>query len=141
MGQRLAFVAEQQNNVAGLRLGFEKLQAKPRLLDVLGDLTPLQRVPGASPAELFFRNALDNCERLMLTPSRASISARSRGIVQLGRSATGCKSNGVATRSAAALFTGGGPAATAAFSASTPPRMKSLRHRRTELAPENWTGR
>ena len=41
------------------------------------------RVPGSSPAELFFRKTLDSCERLMRTPSRASISARRRGIVQL----------------------------------------------------------
>jgi hypothetical protein len=32
MGQRLAFVAEQRNNVARLGLALEKLQAKPRLL-------------------------------------------------------------------------------------------------------------
>jgi hypothetical protein len=67
----------------------------------------------------------------MLTPSRASISARSRGIVQLVRSATGSLSKGVATRSAASLFSGAGPGATLAFSASTPPRMKSLRQSRT----------
>jgi len=62
----------------------------------------------------------------MLTPSRASISACIRGIVQLGRSATGSISTGAATRSAAALFTGAVPAATVAFSASTPPRMTLL---------------
>jgi hypothetical protein len=42
---------------------------------------------------------------------------------------------GSATRKAASLFTGAGPGATAAFSASTPPLMKSLlkslRHSRT----------
>jgi len=37
----------------------------------------------------------------------------------------------VTTRKAASLFTGAGPGATLAFSASTPPRTKSLRHRRT----------
>jgi hypothetical protein len=37
----------------------------------------------------------------------------------------------VATRNAASLFTGAGPGATVAFSASAPSRMKSLRHRRT----------
>lgn len=67
----------------------------------------------------------------MITPSRASISARRRGIVQLGRSATGSCSKGVTTRKAASLFTGGGPGATLARSASTPPKLKSLRHRRT----------
>jgi hypothetical protein len=34
-------------------------------------------------------------------------------------------------RNAAALFTGGGPGATLAFNASTPPLPKSLRHSRT----------
>ena len=131
MRQRLAFIAEQQDDVVGLGLLFEQLQTKTDPFDLLRDLASFQRVPGTPPAELFFRSALDNCERLMLTPSRASISARNRGIVQLGRSATGSMSKGVATRSAAALFTGAGPEATVAFSASTPARMKSLRHRRT----------
>ena len=67
----------------------------------------------------------------MRTPSRASISARRRGIVQLRRSATGCSSKGVTTRNAVSLFTGAGPGATLAFSASIPPPAKSLRQRRT----------
>ena len=79
----------------------------------------------------FFRSALDNCERLICTPSRASISARMRAIVQFGRFATGSSSSGVTTRKAASLFTGAGPGATLAFNVSTPPRPKSLRHSRT----------
>jgi hypothetical protein len=67
----------------------------------------------------------------MHTPSRASISARMRAIVQFGRLATGSSSNGVTTRKAVSLFTGGGPGATLAFNASVPPRLKSLRHSRT----------
>jgi hypothetical protein len=67
----------------------------------------------------------------MRTPSRASISARRRGIVQLRRSATGSLSNGVATRKAATLFTCAGPGAMLAFSAATPPAAKSLRQSRT----------
>jgi hypothetical protein len=55
----------------------------------------------------------------MRTPSRASISARRRGIVQLRRSATGSLSNGAATRKAASLVTGAGPGAMLAFSAAT----------------------
>ena len=47
-----------------------------------------------------------------MTPSRASISAMRRAIVQLGRSATGASRRGVTTRSAASLFTGAGPGAT-----------------------------
>jgi hypothetical protein len=67
----------------------------------------------------------------MRTPSRASISARRRAIVQLGRLATGSCSNGVTTRKAVSLFTGNGPGATLAFNAPVPPRLKSLRHSRT----------
>ena len=62
----------------------------------------------------------------MRTPSRASISTCSRGIVQLRRSATGCSSKGVTTRKAASLFTAAGPGAMLAFSAATPPRMKEV---------------
>jgi hypothetical protein len=67
----------------------------------------------------------------MRTPSRASISARMRAIVQFGRLATGSSRSGVTTRNAVSLFTGGGPGAMLAFNASTPPRPKSLRHSRT----------
>jgi hypothetical protein len=67
----------------------------------------------------------------MRTPSRASISARRRAIVQFGLSATGSSSRGVTTRNAAELLIGSGPGATVAFSASLPPRPKSLRHCRT----------
>ena len=63
----------------------------------------------------FFSRALDNCDRLIVTRSRALISAISRGIVQLGRSATGASSSGVTTRKAASVFTGGGPAYTLAL--------------------------
>ena len=86
---------------------------------------------GAAASGTFFRKAFDSCERLMRTPSRASISARRRGIVQLRRSVTGSSSKGAATRKAASLFTGGGPGAMLAFSAATPPAVKSLRQRRT----------
>jgi hypothetical protein len=74
---------------------------------------------------------LDNCERLIRTPSRTSISARSRGMVQFGRFATGASSSGSATRNAASLFPGAGPGATRARSAATPPPAYSLRHSRT----------
>ena len=47
------------------------------------------------------------------------------------RSATGSSSKGVTTRNAVSLFTGAGPGATLAVSASTPPSAKSLRQRRT----------
>src|SRR5271169_13031 len=131
MGQCLALIAVEKNDVAGFGLLFAQLQAQAHPFHLAFRLTSLQRVPGPPPAELFFRKALDSCERLMRTPSRASISARRRGIVQLRRSATGSSSKGVATRMAASLFTGGGPGAMLAFSAATPPAAKSLRHRRT----------
>ena len=129
--QCFALVAVKQNDIAGFGLTLADLQAQADPIHLAGDLPPLQRVPGSPPAELFFRNALDSCERLMRTPSRASISARRRGIVQFGRLATGSSSSGVTTRNAAELFTGTGPGAMLAFNASTPPLPNSLRHRRT----------
>lgn len=140
MRQCLALVAVKQNDVSGVGLLFEKVQTQTDPFDFAGELTPLQRVPRASLAELFFRSALDSCERLMLTPSRVSISARRRGMVQLGRLATGSPSKGRATRSAASLFTGREPGATVAFSAATPPRIKSLRQRRTVFAHAKCQG-
>ncbi len=127
MRQRLALVAIEQNNVAGFGLLLAQLQTHADPLDLVGDLASFQGVPRPPPTELFFRSALDSCDRLMRTPARASISARSRGIVQLRRSATGSSSTGssskgVTTRKAASLFTGAGPGATSAFSAAKPPR-------------------
>jgi hypothetical protein len=131
MRQRLALIAIEQNDVAGFGLLLAQLQAQADPLDLGGDLAPFQGVSRPPPAELFLRSALDNCERLMRMPACASISARRRGMVQFGRSATGASSNGMTTRSAASLFTGAGPGATVAFSTAIPPRMKSLRHSRT----------
>ena len=54
MRQRLALVAVKKDDVAGFGLLFEKLQTQTDPLNFAGDLTPLQRVPGTSPAELFF---------------------------------------------------------------------------------------
>jgi len=54
MRQRLALVAVEQNDVAGVGLLFEQLQAQTDPLDLAGDLAPFQRVPGTPPAELFF---------------------------------------------------------------------------------------
>ena len=111
MRQRLALVAIEQNNVAGFGLLLAHLQTQADPFDLVGDLASLQGVPRSPPTELFFRSALDSCDRLMRTPARASISARSRGIVQLRRSATGSSSKGVTTRKAASLFIGAGPGA------------------------------
>ena len=129
MRQRLALVTIEQNNIAGLGLPLAQAQTQTNPFDLGRDLSFLQRVPRL-PAELFLRRALDNWERLMRTPARVSISARSRG----SSSCAGRRqvpSRGSATRKAASLFTGFGPGATVAFTASTPPLMKSLRHSRT----------
>src|SRR5271154_7640621 len=114
MRQRLALIAVEKNNVARFGLLFAQLQAQAHPFHLAFRLTSLQRVPGPPPAELFFRKALDSCERLIRPPSRASISARRRGIVQLRRSATGSSSKGVTTRNAVSLLTGAGPGATLA---------------------------
>src|SRR5450432_3367633 len=131
MRQRLTFVTVKKNDIASLSLTFTKLQRQTDPIHLAGGLASLQRVSGPPPTKLFFRNALDSCERLIRTPSRASISARSRAIVQFVLSATGSSSNGVTTRNATALFTGSGPGAMRAFNAATPPLAKSPRQRRT----------
>ena len=89
MGQRLALVAIEKDNVAAFGLLFAQVQAQADPLHLAGGRRPFSVCRGRRQRKSFFRNALDSCERLMLTPSRASISARSRGIIQLGRSATG----------------------------------------------------
>src|SRR5579864_12674 len=123
MRQGLALIAVKKNNISGLGLLLAQLQAQAYSFHLAFRLTSLQRVPGPSPAKVFFRSAFDSCERLMHTPSRASISARRAAIVQLRRSATGSSSKGMATRRAASLFTGGGPGGMLAFSAATPPAV------------------
>ena len=125
MRQGLALVAVEEDDVAGFGLSLAQLKAQSHAFDLGGNLAAFQRVPGPPPTEVFFRNALDNCDLPILTPSRASISAMRRGIVQLGRSATGASSRGATTRSAASVFTGGGPGATVAFNASTSPLENS----------------
>ncbi len=82
--QGLALVAIKENDVAGLGLGLAQLEAQPDALDLAGALAAFQRVAGPPPAEFFFRSALDSCDLPILTPSRASISAMRRGMVQLG---------------------------------------------------------
>ena len=68
MRQRLALIAVEKNNVARFGLLFAQLQAQAHPFHLAFRLTSLQRVPGPPPAELFFRKALDSCERLMRTP-------------------------------------------------------------------------
>src|SRR5271166_5895346 len=129
--QRLAFVAVEQHDIASLGLGLAQLEPQANALDLSGDLAPLQRVPWPPPPEVFFRSALESCDGPISTCSRFLISAMRRGSVQFARLATGALSKGTQTRSAASVFTGAGPAYTLAFTASTPPCVKSLRHSRT----------
>src|SRR5208282_2463354 len=56
-------------NVARFGLLFAQVQAQAHPFHLAFRLASLQRVPGPPPAELFFRKALDSCERLMRTPS------------------------------------------------------------------------
>ncbi len=114
MRQRLALVAVKQHDVASLGLGLAQLKPEPNALDLIGDLPPLQRVPWPPPPEVFFRSALESCDGPISTSSRFLISAMRRGIVQFARFATGASSNGAQTRSAASVFSGGGPAYTLA---------------------------
>ena len=125
MSVGLTLVAIKQDDVAGLGLGLAQLKAQAHARDLAGDLATFQGVPRPPPAEVFFRSVLDNCDLPIRTPLRASISLIRRAIVQLRRLATGASKRGVTTRSAASLFTGAGPGATLAFSASTPPSAKS----------------
>ena len=130
MRQRFALIAVEQHDVAGLGLRLAQLEPQSDAIDGVGILTALQRVPGPPPAEtLFLRSTLDSCERVIVTP-RALRSPGKAGDRPVGRSATGAERR-AGDLSAAAAFTGAGPGATLAFSASTPPLMKSLRHSRT----------
>ena len=106
MRQGFALVTVEKHNVALRRLLFAQLQAQADPLYLARYWRPFRVCRGRPPAILFFRNALDSCERLMRAPARASISARRRGIVQLGRLATGASSKGCTTRKAVSLFTG-----------------------------------
>ena len=135
MGQGFALVAEQQHEITGFGLGFAQLQAEADAIDGGGVLPALQRVPRPAPAELCLRSPSDSRDLEIVTPSRLSIAPIRRAKVQFGRSATDASSNGSATRSATAALTAAGPGATLAVNAATPPRAKSLRHRRDGILP------
>ncbi|MGX5844987.1 hypothetical protein ACWGTI_30345 [Mesorhizobium sp. ArgA1] len=123
--QRLTLVAVKQNDVAGLGLGFAQLQTQPHALDLVGNLAAFQRVPGSPPAEVFLYGLgqLRPADLDALAHLDLSLEARDRPVGPVGN---GASSRGVTTRNAASVFTGGGPGATVAFNASTPPRLKSL---------------
>ena len=130
MGQRLALVAVEKNDVARLGLLFAQV-GQAHAFHLAFRLTSFQRVAGPPPAELFFRKALDSCERLMRTPSRASISTRRRGIVQLRGSATAAWSKG---RPRARRLRSS-PAAGPARSSSSVPRRRQRRSRSATGGP------
>ena len=54
MGQRLALIAVEKNDVSGLGLLLAQLQAQADPLHLAFGLASLQRVPGPSPAKVFF---------------------------------------------------------------------------------------
>jgi len=54
MGQRLALVAVEQNNVAGFGLLLAQSQTHADPFDLVGDLASLQGAPRPPPTELFF---------------------------------------------------------------------------------------
>jgi hypothetical protein len=85
----------------------------------------------AAASGTFLCNALDSCQRLMWTPSHSAISARSREIVQLSRSATGASSKRRGHTQRRFTLHRGRAGATVAFSTPAPSRMKSRRHSRT----------
>src|SRR5829696_4339444 len=132
MGQGFRLVAKEKHDVAGLGLSLEQLSAQARPIHSVLILTSLQRVAGASPAEIpFWRSTTDSREGEMRTPARLSISSARRGSVQFGRSATGPDRTSSAAAKAHSALTGVGPGATDFFSASIPPVRKVLRQKRT----------
>ena len=52
MRQRLALVAIEENDIAGLGLGLAQLKPEPNALDLSRDLPPLQRVPRPPPPDV-----------------------------------------------------------------------------------------
>jgi hypothetical protein len=82
-GDRVVAASDQR---LGIGLLLAQLQAQTDPFDLGGSLASVQRVGAAAASGIFLCNALDSCERLMWTPSRSTISARSRAIVQLRRS-------------------------------------------------------
>ena len=58
MGQRLALVAVEKNDVARLGLLLTQLQAQAYPLHLAFRLASLQRVPRPSPAKVFFSQRL-----------------------------------------------------------------------------------
>ena len=95
MRQRFAFIGVKQHDIASFGLAPAELQPQANAIDRVCVLPSFQRVPRPAPAEApFWLRTLESCDRPILMPSRFSISAMRRGIVQLGRLATGASSSG-----------------------------------------------
>ncbi len=135
MGQGLALVAVKQHDVTGLGLGTTQLETQSHALHLTCVLPPLQRVAGAAPAEPpFSRSRMLSREVEMLRPVCRSISACSRGSVQLGRFSTGSRNKAAATARACSPLAGERPGASVERRASTPPSQNHCRQWRTESA-------
>lgn len=131
MGESLRFVAEQQDDIAGLGLLSEQTQAQTRAIDRLGILPAAQRVPGSAPGEApFFITTLRRDVEIRC-PVRCSIASTRRGKVQFGRSDTAGANTSSITLKAACAFTGAGPGALRARSPAVPSRPKIQRQCRT----------
>src|SRR5512134_1168 len=127
MRQRFRLVPEQEHDVTRFRL---RLQERAPHAAARGGTAVLSECD--APAERpFLRSTTDKREGEIGHPVRLSISPARRGKVQFVRSASGADSRSSATDKAASAFTGAAPGGGRVFRADTPPRMKSLRHRRT----------
>ena len=129
MRQRLALVAVEQNDVAGVGRCLRSCRRRPSRSTSSATWRP-SACAGPPPAEGVFRRALDNSERLMrhaIARFDVGVQPRNRPV---GRSATGSASSGMALATPPRSSPAPGRR-DAASSASTPPRMQSLRHSRT----------
>lgn len=95
MSQRLAFITEEQDDVASVDMGIEQLEHQTGALDLGRDLPPLQCVPRPAASGSYFRNAFDNCNQPSRLPFMASAPHTGKRIVPND----GCKSVVVFDRS------------------------------------------
>src|SRR5271165_1938200 len=131
MGERLALVGVEQDDVACLSLRLAQGQPQADPLHGVSVLAAFQRVAGTAIAQApFFRSTTESRDLEIVTPVRRSISDDSRGNVQFGRSATGADKISSATASAACAFTGG-RLGSRETRPSTPTRRKIERQSRT----------
>jgi hypothetical protein len=104
-----------------------QLRAQAYPVDLAGNSPPFQPVPRPPVTELFSQRL--GQLRAAGAHTRARLDLRTHvGDRPIGPVGDRPSSDGVITRSAVSLFTGGGPGATLAFNASVPPRRKPLCH-------------